>query len=66
MDINNLSLCCYSHTFLIGSVCGSVLGGRWSDHVLAHLKAKNGGVSKPEVCSALPSQTTSDLLNIRP
>jgi hypothetical protein len=28
---------------------GSIGGGRWSDHVLAKLKAKNGGVGEPEV-----------------
>lgn len=28
---------------------GSILGGRWSDHVLSKLKAKNGGRGNPEV-----------------
>ncbi|GLB45505.1 putative major facilitator superfamily protein [Lyophyllum shimeji] len=32
-----------------GSVAGSVLGGRWSDHELARLKAANGNVSYPEM-----------------
>ncbi|KAK7689799.1 hypothetical protein QCA50_006438 [Cerrena zonata] len=36
-------------SFGIGSVLGSVLGGRWSDGVLAYLKSKNGGVSHPEM-----------------
>ncbi|KAJ3491132.1 hypothetical protein NLI96_g911 [Meripilus lineatus] len=35
--------------FGAGSICGSILGGRWSDFVLAHLKAKNGGVGSPEM-----------------
>lgn len=42
-----LNLCSCS----AGSVLGSVLGGRWSDGVLAYLKSKNGGVSHPEVRS---------------
>ncbi|KIJ09032.1 Drug:H+ antiporter-1 family protein [Paxillus involutus ATCC 200175] len=33
----------------IGSIIGSVLGGRWSDRTLARLKAANGGVSFPEM-----------------
>ncbi|KAG2089038.1 major facilitator superfamily domain-containing protein [Suillus discolor] len=33
----------------IGSVTGSILGGRWSDRTLARLKAANGGVSFPEM-----------------
>jgi len=32
-----------------GSVAGSLLGGRWSDHELARLKAANGNVSYPEM-----------------
>ncbi|KAF9229860.1 major facilitator superfamily domain-containing protein, partial [Melanogaster broomeanus] len=32
----------------IGSILGSILGGRWSDRTLARLKAANGGVSFPE------------------
>lgn len=42
------------HPYLIihtGSVFGSVLGGRWSDRVLAYLKSRNGGISQPEVHS---------------
>ena len=35
--------------FHIGSILGSILGGRWSDRTLARLKAANGGVSYPEV-----------------
>ena len=31
---------------------GSVLGGRWSDHVLRKLKAANGGRTISEVCVA--------------
>ncbi len=34
---------------LSGSMAGSILGGRWSDHVFKKLKAQNGGVSEPEV-----------------
>ncbi|KAG1884448.1 MFS general substrate transporter [Suillus subluteus] len=33
----------------VGSVTGSILGGRWSDRTLARLKAANGGVSFPEM-----------------
>ncbi|KAG1751031.1 vacuolar DHA amino acid exporter [Suillus lakei] len=33
----------------IGSVAGSILGGRWSDRTLARLKAANGGISFPEM-----------------
>jgi hypothetical protein len=36
-------------SFGLGNLAGSILGGRWSDHVLAKLKQKNGGVSEPEV-----------------
>jgi hypothetical protein len=32
-----------------GSMSGSVIGGRWSDHVLATLKAANGGKTSSEV-----------------
>jgi len=32
-------------------MAGSVLGGRWSDHELARLKAANGGICYPEACS---------------
>jgi MFS family permease len=39
-------------SFGIGNLAGSVLGGRWSDRVLAQLKAKNGGESVPEVSSS--------------
>ncbi|KAG1869008.1 MFS general substrate transporter [Suillus subalutaceus] len=35
--------------FGIGSVAGSILGGRWSDRTLARLKAANGGSSFPEM-----------------
>ncbi|KAG1763051.1 MFS general substrate transporter [Suillus occidentalis] len=35
--------------FGIGSVSGSILGGRWSDRTLARLKAANGGISFPEM-----------------
>ena len=38
-----------THSRLIGSMCGSILGGRYSDHVLAKRKAAAGGVRKPEV-----------------
>lgn len=37
-------------SFGIGSMTGSIIGGRWSDKVLARLKEKNGGKSYPEVC----------------
>jgi len=37
------------HPPTLGSVAGSILGGRWSDRTLARLKAANGGVSFPEV-----------------
>ncbi|KAG0699911.1 vacuolar DHA amino acid exporter [Suillus ampliporus] len=33
----------------IGTVAGSILGGRWSDRTLARLKAANGGISFPEM-----------------
>jgi hypothetical protein len=33
----------------LGSLAGSLLGGRWSDRKLASLKAANGGVGYPEV-----------------
>ncbi|EIW74247.1 MFS general substrate transporter [Coniophora puteana RWD-64-598 SS2] len=33
----------------IGSMAGSVLGGRWSDRTLARLKAANGGTSYAEM-----------------
>jgi len=33
----------------IGSVTGSILGGRWSDRTLSRLKAANGGISFPEM-----------------
>lgn len=33
----------------IGSLFGSVLGGRYSDHVFRKLKAQNGGTSQAEV-----------------
>lgn len=33
----------------IGSICGSLLGGRWSDRTLARLKQENGGKSYAEM-----------------
>ncbi|KAJ7115557.1 vacuolar DHA amino acid exporter [Mycena crocata] len=36
-------------SFGMGSLAGSLLGGRWSDMTLAKLKAANGGVSYPEM-----------------
>ncbi|CAE6415090.1 unnamed protein product [Rhizoctonia solani] len=36
-------------SFGIGNLAGSIFGGRWSDRVLAQLKAKNGGESVPEM-----------------
>ncbi|KAG2348443.1 vacuolar DHA amino acid exporter [Suillus weaverae] len=33
----------------IGSMCGSLLGGRWSDRTLAKLKQENGGKSYAEM-----------------
>ena len=33
----------------LGSMAGSILGGRWSDYSLRRLKAENGGVGSPEV-----------------
>ncbi|KAJ4482465.1 major facilitator superfamily domain-containing protein [Lentinula aciculospora] len=33
----------------IGTVCGSIAGGRWSDYELSRLKTKNGGKSTPEM-----------------
>ncbi|KAL5520057.1 hypothetical protein ACEPAG_1717 [Sanghuangporus baumii] len=36
-------------SFGIGSVAGSILGGRWSDYALRRLKAKNNGKSNPEM-----------------
>ncbi|ORY32921.1 major facilitator superfamily domain-containing protein [Naematelia encephala] len=35
--------------FGVGSIFGSILGGRWSDRVLRRLKKANGGVSNPEM-----------------
>ncbi|EIW78231.1 MFS general substrate transporter [Coniophora puteana RWD-64-598 SS2] len=35
--------------FGIGSVAGSIFGGRWSDRALARLKVENGGVSYAEM-----------------
>ncbi|KAG1736765.1 vacuolar DHA amino acid exporter [Suillus lakei] len=32
-----------------GSICGSILGGRWSDRTLARLKQENGGKSYAEM-----------------
>jgi len=36
-------------SFGIGSMCGSLVGGRWSDRVLSNFKKVNGGVSNPEM-----------------
>jgi MFS family permease len=36
-------------SFGLGNLAGSILGGRWSDYVLAKLKEQNEGVSVPEV-----------------
>ncbi|KAI0671081.1 MFS general substrate transporter [Trametes maxima] len=36
-------------SFGVGSLFGSVLGGRYSDYVLRKLKARNGGVSNAEM-----------------
>ncbi|CAE6440012.1 unnamed protein product [Rhizoctonia solani] len=36
-------------SFGLGNLSGSILGGRWSDRVLAQFKAKNGGESVPEM-----------------
>ena len=36
-------------SFGVGSIIGSVLGGRWSDRVLRKMKRANGGISVPEV-----------------
>lgn len=36
-------------SFGIGNLAGSILGGRWSDHVLAKLRKENGGVIVPEM-----------------
>jgi len=33
----------------MGSIFGSVFGGRYSDHVLAQLKERNGGTGYPEM-----------------
>ncbi|KAJ3766891.1 vacuolar DHA amino acid exporter [Lentinula raphanica] len=33
----------------IGTVCGSIVGGRWSDYELSRLKSQNGGKSTPEM-----------------
>jgi len=35
--------------FGVGNMLGSVLGGRYSDHILRRLKEKNGGVSEAEM-----------------
>lgn len=39
-----------------GCMVGSILGGRWSDHVFVKLREKNGGFAQAEV---LPSFLTS-------
>ncbi|QRV92413.1 major facilitator superfamily transporter [Ceratobasidium sp. AG-Ba] len=36
-------------SFGLGNLAGSILGGRWSDHILAKLKSENGGISVPEM-----------------
>jgi len=36
-------------SFGIGSILGSVIGGRWSDFIFNRLKSRNGGVSSPEM-----------------
>lgn len=36
-------------SFGIGSLCGSILGGRWSDRTLARIKKQNGGNSNAEM-----------------
>ncbi|KZS93595.1 MFS general substrate transporter, partial [Sistotremastrum niveocremeum HHB9708] len=36
-------------SFGIGSMAGSILGGRWSDRMLVRMKAANGGKSYPEM-----------------
>jgi len=36
-------------SFGVGSMCGSLLGGRWSDRVLSRLKKANGGTGYPEM-----------------
>ncbi|KAG8916354.1 hypothetical protein FRC02_004021 [Tulasnella sp. 418] len=46
---NALEIGCILLALGMGSVGGSVLGGRWSDIILSRLKAKNGGVSQPEM-----------------
>ncbi|KAI5121067.1 hypothetical protein M0805_008581 [Coniferiporia weirii] len=35
--------------FGVGSMCGSIFGGRWSDRSLQRLRAKNGGKGNPEL-----------------
>ncbi|RDX46519.1 vacuolar DHA amino acid exporter [Lentinus brumalis] len=35
--------------FGVGSLVGSVFGGRYSDHVFRKLRARNGGTSQPEM-----------------
>ncbi|KAJ7718592.1 vacuolar DHA amino acid exporter [Mycena maculata] len=47
-------------SFGIGTLAGSILGGKWSDMKLASLKAVNGGVSYPEM--RLKSTTVGLLL----
>ncbi|OJA07600.1 hypothetical protein AZE42_06271 [Rhizopogon vesiculosus] len=50
--MNNLAL-----LFASGNICGSILGGRWSDRSLAKLTQKNGGKSFAEMrlTSTLPA-----------
>ena len=36
-------------SFGVGSLSGSLLGGRWSDMILRRLRARNGGKFYPEV-----------------
>ncbi|KAI9064704.1 vacuolar DHA amino acid exporter [Trametes sanguinea] len=48
-DYNALQIGLVLLAFGVGSLCGSVLGGRYSDYVFRKLKARNGGVSSAEM-----------------
>ncbi|KAI0629848.1 vacuolar DHA amino acid exporter [Trametes polyzona] len=48
-DYNALQIGLVLLAFGVGSLLGSVLGGRYSDHVFRKLKASNGGVSQAEM-----------------
>lgn len=48
-NLNSLDVGLVLLSFGSGNVLGSILGGRYSDHVFNTLKAKNGGKGEPEM-----------------